>query len=239
MINKKGLSVESSGNKITNIKETSKDGTEIEMPVYKFENAGKFYTLKPDTGWETNPAKHSWGIDVTAWNKVKGMPDDIKFKFISEMAENPYRRNVFKSFLDRALNMKPQGKEVVLTWLLPEIYKEVRTVQTPIIVMQDNKVGHIFGDTKTAKQKITKQHLYEIYDIINNPDEIYLDITEDCLLYIRYLPEEEIIDNRDVIKVAVKLNKTNKGKPVNYLATVGRVNRKDNLNDNKRFKKLG
>ena len=49
--------------------------------------------------------------------------------------------------------------------------------QTPIIVLQDNRIGHIIGNVKIEKQKLSDGEMFDIYNIINNPDEVYIDYT--------------------------------------------------------------
>ncbi|MDD3236822.1 MAG: phage minor head protein [Candidatus Gastranaerophilales bacterium] len=248
-VKNKGLKVEKSDGKLS-FKEViiNKDtGDTKPVAVFKTEDmSGRILNFQTDAGWSSNVGKAAWNIDVLAYNSIKDMPQNIKDKFISEMAQNIHSQKVYTNFIDKILKngLKTQGIEKTVTWLQPNVLDALNeqkiTPKTPVVVMQDDRVGHIVGDVKVAKQKISENQLYTIYDIINNPDEIYLDKTNEknmSLLFVRTLNPEEITDKRDCIKVAVKLNKTNKKEPVNYIATAGRVNHMA-LTKDKNYKKI-
>lgn len=218
-----------------------------QTPVYKFENAGKFYTLKPDTGWGTNPAKYAWGIDVAAWNKVSGLPDDIKFKFISEMAENPYKKEVLNRLIDKTIKngMNSFGIEMAISWFTPEILTELKNLDiplnSPVVVFQDRQVKHSLGSRKYPEQKLTEKQFRQIYDYIHNPDEIFIDTQEHAIVYVKFLDPTEIVDNRDCIKIPVIINSNRPKRPVNYIGTTGRINYAHTFKggeNEKRFKKI-
>ena len=64
-----------------------------------------------------------------------------------------------------------------------------------------------------------------------------MDENDNSLIFLHYLTGEDITDNRDCIKIIVKLNKFNKGENINYVATAARVNKKDFIT-NKKYKKI-
>ena len=221
--------------------ETIVGGESKKIPAYDFTLGGKEYTLRADAGWGTNIGKHAWGIDVQAWHKIKELPRETKEKFISEMAQNLAKQKFYEQFATKALDLKPKGYEQTVSWLSPQLWQKLYNSdcvpQTPIIVMQDSRAGHIIGETKTLKQKISKKQFIDLYNVINTPDAVYFDNEDESLLYIKKLDKAEIIDNRNVIKVVIKLKRMKKGNPVNYIATAGRVNM-DTIAKNKRLKKI-
>lgn len=91
---------------------------------------------------------------------------------------------------------------------------------------------------KVDSQRLSVNQFKDLYNIINKPDEVYYDKNDNALLYIRNLKGDEIIDKRDCIKVSVKLNKRQKGNSVNYVASAGRVKKKDSLSDPNRYKRI-
>lgn len=242
MLERKGLTVENSENKISSTK-VKVGGEEKEVPTYSFIDGGVERILKPDAGWETNLGIKAWGLDIQAWNKVKDMSDTIKYKFISEMATNPHKKEIYKMFIQNALSdiSKPRGNKEIATWISANVYKGLVLnnvkVNNSLITFQDGRVSHLIGDRKNIEQRLTETQLYEIYDYLNNPDEIYLDENDNSLIFLHYLTGEDIIDNRDCIKIIVKLNKFNKGENINYVATAARVNKKDFIT-NKKYKKI-
>lgn len=203
-------------------------GEKKQVAVFKTKDlAGKTLTMQADAGWSTNVGKAAWDIDVMAFNKVKDMPEDIKTRFISEMAQNTLSQKVYKNFAKNVIKsgLKSKGLETTLTWLQPamldKLSKEKIKINTPIVVMQDSRIGHIIGDVKTNKQKITEEQLYKLYDIVNNPDAVYYDYTRKGttgLVYIKKLPQ-----TKKCIKACVKLNKYKSKTPVNYVSTAGIV----------------
>ena len=76
--------------------------------------------------------------------------------------------------------------------------------------------------------------MFDIYNIINNPDEVYIDYTSKNATGLIYIKN---IENNKCIKVCTKLNKLNKQKPVNYIATASIVNR-NSFKNIKMYKKI-
>ncbi len=200
--------------------------------------------VQTDAGWAYNPGAAGWSLDVNAFDKLKDLPQQLKDRFISDMAQNLHTHKAFENFVAGVISggLKAKGIEKTVTWLQPEtiavLSKENIYPKTPVVILQDSRIGHIIGDVKVDKQKISEEQLLGIYEILNNPDEIYIDLIDNSLLFIRKLKGKEIIAGRDCIKVSVKVDKLKKGKPVNYIATAGRVNKKSSLSDTKRYKKI-
>ena len=255
-VDKQGLKVEKTEGKITSVTEQVGEN-EVETPVYTFDDLGKTYSLKPDAGWSYNPATECWGIDVQAWKKVdflNGKKDLFKGKelekaqeiirnsFISKMAENPHRHKYILNMIENSLrnNLKSEQITTALTWFTPKILESVKKyklkIQNPIVVMPDTKIYHAIGSRKADKQKVNIIQLKNIYNIVNKPDEILLDIQDERVVYIRYLKNTEIIDKRDCIYVPVSIK--NQKSKINYVTTMGRVKYSDAFKDKKRYKKI-
>lgn len=243
MVKKIGAKVESSEGRISYKQELVGD-KKVNIPVYKFENAGQIRSVKPDAGWEYNPGSLAWGIDVQAWNKVEGLPEEVKYDFISRMAVNPYKKEVIKNIINDTLkrpDFSSRGIETAIGWFNPQIIsnlnKESIKMQTPVIVFEDRQVKHSLGERKAQKQRLTEEQFKKVYDYINSPDEIYIDTQDYAVIYIKYLPKSEIINNCDCIKVPVKINSSNSKRPVNYIGTTSRIN-SNTIKKDKRYKKL-
>lgn len=240
-----GLSVENS-DKYLSHKDVTIDketGETKQVAVFKTKDlAGRSISLQTDAGWSSNVGKAAWNIDVLAFNEVKDMSQEIKDKFISEMAQNTLNERVYKNFVKNTIknNLKPKGIESTLTWIQPvllnKLTKENIKINTPIVVMQDSRIGHIIGEVKAQKQKITEEQLLNLYEIINNPDEVYLDSKDKTLFYIRHLDNSNIKESRDCIKIVVKISRYKKDMPINYIATASRIKRQDLNNPN--YKKI-
>lgn len=218
-----------------------KTGETRQVAVFKTKDlAGKILTMQTDAGWSSNVGKNAWEIDVLAFNSIKDLPQKTKDKFISDMALNIHSQKVYSNFVKDVIKsgLKAKGLEQTVTWLQPQMLtklnKEKVNINTPIVVMQDSRIGHIIGDVKTTKQKISDKQLEELYDIINNPDAIYLDYSKPDttgIIYIRNL------DKNKCIKVCIKLNKFKSKTPVNYISTAGIVEI-NSLNNKKIYKKI-
>lgn len=202
-------------------------GEKTQRAVFKADTGGVIRNIKPDAGWSYNPGAAAYNIDVLAYKNVKELPQKVQDIFISNMAQNLHRQASYESFMQNLLDKKYKevGKDVVLTWIAPKVLsfleREKAMPLTPIVVCQQ-KITH-FMTTKTAEQVISKSQLLKLYDIINKPDHIFFDTKNNSLIYVAMLEAKEIVDGRNCLKIAVKINKTNKGMPVNYLATPARV----------------
>lgn len=245
-VERKGIKVESSGDNLRykDVIVNKDTGETKQVAVLTVEDlSGKVIDFSPDAGWSSNAGKAAWNLDVLAYDAVEGLPQELKDKFISEMAQNIHTHKAYESFILSAIanGLRSQGLEQTVSWFTPQIIsainKENISLQTPIVVMQDNRVGHIIGQVKADKQVINKTQLINMYQIINKPDETYIDINDNNLIFLKKLSSDEIVDNRDVIKVVIKLARLKKGNPVNYVATAGRVNSVTITRD-KRYKKI-
>lgn len=233
-VDRMGLTVESS-DKYLSFKDVvinDETGETKQVAVFKTKDlAGKDIFMQPDAGWSSNVGKAAWNLDVLAYNSVKDLPQNIKDRFISEMAENIHSQTAYQNFVKNIITdgMKAKGIEQALTWLSPDMLnilnKNKISINTPVVVMQDDRIGHIMG-AKVAKQKITQEQLYNLYNVINKPDAVYFDYTKQNttgLVYVRNLDKEKCL------KVCVKLNKFKSKTPVNYISTAGIVE-KESLN---------
>ena len=262
-VDKQGLNVEKTEGKITFVAEQVGEN-EVETPVYTFDDLGKTYSLKPDAGWSYNPATECWGIDVQAWKKVdflNGKKDLFKGKelekaqevirnsFISKMAENPHRKEVIENIINKGIlnNFQFDTKnklDSTITWFNPAILKKLQEhnipLKSPIVTFEERQVGHSLDpNIKVDKQRLTPTQFKEIYDCLNKPDEIFIDIKDPQVLYVKFLRQKnEIINGRDCIKIPVRINTKGKKRPINYIGTSGRVKYKDAFSDRKRFKKV-
>lgn len=241
-----GLKLEKTDGKFSTV--NVKVGDEIkEIPVYKFNDGGIERVLKPDAGWETNLSIKAWGIDVQAWNKAMDMPEKIKFDFIAQMASNPHNEKGIIALIDKMIQnnfiIKTTPEEKTLTWFTPEILKALQKENykliSPIVTFEERQVKHSLSDVKVEKQRLTETQLKNIYKYIQNADEIYIDTEELAVVYVKFLPKDEIIENRDCIKIPIIINSIKKKRPVNYVGTTGRINHKNTFGGNqKRYKKI-
>jgi len=224
-LDRAGLTVENTEGAFSTV--TKKIGSEEkEIPVFKFNDGGIEKFIAPDAGWETNIGKSAWGIDAAAWGKVKDMPDNIKYDFLHKMASNPHKEQAYKLWAGNILKNGFKNTEIEksLAWVKPEIYGKINT-ETPIIVMQNSQIGHS-GMNKTGKQVLTEDEYMQVYDIINNPDEIYLDFTRPKWQQIAFI--RKIKDSDKCIKICVRINQKSRRKDIDYLvskiATIGKIN---------------
>lgn len=234
-IKKQGLTVESSDGHIKEIS-TIVGKEEKSLTAYDFNVNGKNYRLVPDAGWNTNLGNKAWNMDVLAYSKIQNLPQPIKDKFISDMAQNVHTQNKFKKFVTKIVNNnlinKSTIKEVPITWLSPKILKTLSkdnlSPKTPVVVFQDERIGHILD------RKVGITEFLKLYEIINNPDETYYDYTRRGNIGLAFI---RFVDDKTVLKVCVKLNKKKRKQIVNYISTVGKVPKTELLNP-KMYKKI-
>lgn len=242
-VNRKGLDIEAS-DKYLSYKDVTVNhdtGETRKVSVFKTKDlTGRTLSMQTDAGWSTNVGKNAWEIDVLAFNSIKELPQKTKDRFISEMALNTHTFKAYTNFAQNVIKngLKAKGIEQTVTWIQPamlnKLNKEKITVNTPVVVMQDRRIGHIIGDVKTEKQKITDEQLKDLYNIIHYPDAVYLDYSKPDttgIIYIRNLNEKKCI------KVCVKLNKYKSRVPVNYVSTAGIVDI-NSLKNKKIYKRI-
>jgi len=239
---RKGLKCESSDGKLKEI-ETLVGGEPKTITAYDFKANGKSFRMSADAGWGTNLGTKAWNLDVQAYKKIAKLPQDVQDKFISDMAQNVHNKENIQGLITKTIknNLLSRGNEDVLTWFTPEIIKALEDnkirLQTPVAVFEDRQVKHSLGDRKTLKQRLSEEQFLNIYDYVKNPDEVYLDTELSAIIYVKYLPEDEIIDERDCIKIPVQINTNKRKRPINYVGTTGRINHSDTFK-NKRYKRI-
>ena len=200
--------------------------------------------MSADAGWGTNLGTKAWNLDVQAYKKIAKLPQDVQDKFISDMAQNVHNKENIQGLITKTIknNLLSRGNEDVLTWFTPEIIKALEDnkirLQTPVAVFEDRQVKHSLGDRKTLKQRLSEEQFLNIYDYVKNPDEVYLDTELSAIIYVKYLPEDEIIDERDCIKIPVQINTNKRKRPINYVGTTGRINHFKTFNKSKRYKRI-
>ena len=241
-LNRMGIKPEKSEDSLREIK-TEVGGEEKTVQAYDFDLGGKQFTLKANPGWSYNVGTHAWNIDVQAWNKVKDMPTEVKDRFISEMAQNPHRGIYVENFIEHCFkhNLKlPRTEEITLTWILPNILKALQKEniqpRTPIVGLPSTKIYHAQRPTKNPAQKLTKPEYLKIYDYVNNADEIFIDMQEKKLIYVKFTKDKDTFRERNCILIPVKLNQAYP--QPNFAANAEKVNYKEALSDKNRYKKI-
>ena len=217
------------------------DGKEMPTQTYTFESAGKIINLTPGAGWGTNSGVKGWGIDVQAWNKVEGLPEQIRYNFIAKMAENPHKKEAYTTWVENIFKngFKNTLQEKTLTWIQPELFQKIdKTPSSPIVVIQNDQIGHS-GMHKQDAQALTKEEYLQIYNIVNKPDEVYWDYTNSKWKQISFI--HKIPNSNKCIKVCVRFNQKSKRKEIKYpisrVTTIGKVNYY-NLSTGKDYKKI-
>lgn len=241
-VKSKGLKVENSKGALSFENVPIGKNTDEVRPVakYTFDYAGKKTSFMPDVGWSSNTGACAWGIDVQAYTKLQGVDQKLKDRFISDMAQNIFSRKSYENMVTSVIKsgFKAKGIEQTLSWLKPATIEKLKAAnelpETPVIVMQDNRIAHIIADPKTAKQKISQEQLKKLYEIINSPDEVYIDYSKKNSTGLVYTRN---IDDKKCLKVCIKLNKIKSGINVNYVSTASIVDR-TSLNDSKMYKKI-
>lgn len=176
--------------------------------------------------------------------KSKKLPQTVQDRFISEMAQNPHKKDAVSSWIKNIYNNGPKNVELekVLTWLSPKLLKQINTgktvINSPIVVMSDKQVGHS-GKNKAVKQALSEKEYLDIYNIVNNPDEIYEDFTNKKWKQIAFI---KVLKDGNCIKVCVRFNQKSrikdKGNLINRVTTVGKVNYKECFTDKNLYKKI-
>ena len=206
---------------------------------------GYFQTTKTDAGWNYNVGKSAWNIDVLAYKEIAQLPTPIQDRFISDMAQNRHFKDRYVEWVNNILKNGTKNVELekTLTWLSPSLIKELKKenykIDSPIVVISDRRVGHS-GMNKNKGQALSKTEYLQIYNIVNNPDEVYYDYTQGP--DVKQIAFVKLIPNSDkCIKVCVRFNQKSRFKYrkqlVNQVTTVGKVNY-DSLKDQKQFKKI-
>ena len=95
------------------------------------------------------------------------------------------------------------------------------------------KVEHINREDKKESQKLSPEQIKRINTIIAQND-VYFDSEKENIVYISKLPPEEILNNRDWIKVPVNLNDKDGN---NIVATMSIIPAKD-IFKNSTYKKI-
>lgn len=236
-IEREGFTVENSGkylfHKDVVINKEAGETTRVE--IFKTKDlSGRTIFVQPDAGWSYNVGKESWNIDVLAFNKIKTLPQELKDKFISDLAQSPVKHTNFENFITNVLNAeyKAKGVECTAGWLTPDtlqkIHQQDLKLESPVIICGDSKVLHIGRDAKNPKQKLDKETIKALSSFIKDNDGIYLETNKGIqkLWFIKKLKKQDK-DGKDCIKIVVHLNYHIKGRTLNYIVTSSRIKMTD------------
>ena len=114
-------------------------------------------------------------------------------------------------------------KKKALAWVdLIELWYEYRMPKAPFTL-------GVNASTEESMARVDSEFV--------NPDEIYIDTTDHGVIYIKYLPKDEIVDGRNIIKIPVNVNSIRTDRPVNYLGTTSRIPL-INIQNDPRYKKI-
>lgn len=242
-VEKSGINEENKNQAYPSYNRRSSSDVKPTNPIYPFKLGTKEYTLQADEGWATNIGAHAWNLDVLAYNKIEKLPQELKDTFISQMAQNIHSKDAIENLIKKTIknDLNSRGLEQTITWFTPKIIqaleKENIRLQTPIAVFEDRQVKHSLGARKVSKQQLSQQQFLRLYNMVSDYDEVYIDTQEHAIVYLKYLPKDEIVDGRDCIKIPVVINSSDKRRPVNYISTTGRISSK-NIKTDKRYKKI-
>ena len=227
-----GYTVENSGSNLStkDVVINDETGETKQVAIFKTQIGNKDVFMQTDAGWSYNVGQAAWNLDVLAFNSLKELPQNVKDRFISEMAENIYNKSGIENLIRETLErpyFASHGIEKPLSWFTPDIIKAIEKekirLKTPVIVLEDRQVKHSLGNVKVEKQRLTQKQFLKLYDYVHSPDEIFIDTQENAIVYVKFLPKNEIIDGRNCIKVPVPINVDNPRRPVNFVGTTSRI----------------
>lgn len=116
------------------------------------------------------------------------------------------------SFVDAVLDSKvrPFKNEYVLGNITPKVQSFLKNqninFKSVDIKATYNRIEHSIRDEKKPNQKVSIEQLKRIDKIIQK-NNVYFDTTHKNLVYIDYLPKDEVKDDINIIKVPVNLKK--------------------------------
>ncbi|MCI4627249.1 MAG: phage head morphogenesis protein [Candidatus Magnetoovum sp. WYHC-5] len=86
---------------------------------------GFFGNVRPDEGWGYNPGA-AYQLDIAAYEKAMKLPDELKYKFINEMARSQVFQEIFPSWIDKVLaQMKGKKESITVGWMDEETLKRM------------------------------------------------------------------------------------------------------------------
>lgn len=248
MVKRKGLTVESSEGRLTETTETVGD-TEKPNTSYRFDRNGLVYDLKPDAGWGTNQALNSNYLDTQLYDKMKNFSYGMKAPLINELNENEVSINKVRRTVEKGIKQvaeqtfRPDKQPATLAWLTPEILKFIEKEKLlnvgGVIKITDADIIHLMRTNKNVKQKLTTEQIRRMPINFRKPTAVFYDVVDSALIYIQKLPENEIIDGKDIIKFVVKPTANKKEqKDIWELKTAGKANLYKDIIKQKRYKKM-
>ena len=243
-VRRRNIEVESSEGHIKEVTENV-GGEEKPNNVYTFSKDGNVYHLKPDAGWGTNQALNSSNYDLLLYDKIKKFDYGLKTPLIEEINANPISINQVQKTIEKGISevekqtFKANKSPVTLAWLTPGILKftekeKLKNVGA-VIFLSDSDVIHLLRTNKNIKQKLSTEQLRRMPINFRKPTAVYYDTQDNALIYIQKLPQEEIEDEKDIIKFVVKPPKV-ANENVWKLTTAGKIKKID-LNNN-RYRKV-
>lgn len=173
------------------------------------------------------------------------MLNKVKIDKVNCVQDNKVmEQDELSNFIDGVINnnLEPKVNEVVVGFLSNTIIDYLISnninynrdiVEIREIKLTYKGLEHLLRDEKKLIQKLTQKQIKRIAFIIAK-NNVYYDVDHKNILFIDYLPEEEIEGNVNIIKIPIKLI----GKKALTIATASCVSDISILNSPKKFKKI-
>lgn len=177
------------------------------------------------------------------------MLNKVKIDKVNCVKDNKVmEQDELSNFIDGVINnnLEPKVNEVVVGFLsntiIDYLISNNISYNRDIVEIREIKLTykgleHLLRDEKKLiqklTQKLTQKQIKRIAFIIAK-NNVYYDVDHKNILFIDYLPEEEVEGNVNIIKIPIKLI----GKKALTIATASRVSDISILNSPKKFKKI-
>ena len=182
------------------------------------------------------------------------MLNKVKIDKVNCVKDNKVmEQDELSNFIDGVINnnLEPKVNEVVVGFLSNTIIDYLISnninynrdiVEIREIKLTYKGLEHLLRDEKKLIQKLTQKQIKRIafiiarikYKMVSDKNNVYYDVDHKNILFIDYLPEEEVEGNVNIIKIPIKLI----GKKALTIATASRVSDISILNSPKKFKKI-
>jgi len=188
------LPVEDSEGKLVEMQTlvSKKTGELVPVTGYKTRDpiTGRPIIVAPDPGWNYNPGKARYQLDLLTARKAKKADPEIGRRLIDEMAKTKVRDPLFSMWVNEVVQKKKtagQGNMVTAGWLSNEIMNWLEdnkkiTVETPVILVQDKQIIHAMRDAKPAPVQL--DDLRALPAVLRNPDAVLFDTEHNNFVFV-------------------------------------------------------
>jgi len=190
-IQKDGLNVESSKDRLIDHNISMKDGTVVPVKALRIKVDGQDRLFFPDAGWSYNPGKSVFGNDSEVMRKISAVKDRaIRVQAVQALNNSDLRHQVFANWVSDVLDKRAPGHDAQVVGFVSEDIADFAKAHNGgvdsarVLAFPAKRLVHADSDKHQADGvALTLAEYQSLPAIIANPEAVYWDTQEHDVVY--------------------------------------------------------